>query len=550
MLYADSIFLNGNLITLESALPRAQALATRDGKIVAVGSDDDLRDLIGTHTRVHNLDGRTVVPGFHDAHCHILELGFNLSEADTRAATSISEVARIISEFAQRAKSDDWIRGFGYNQNKLAARRHPTRYDLDAASPVHPVFLSHVSGHMAVVNSRALALAHISRDMPDPEGGVIERDAEGEPTGLLKETAQELVRQVMPPYSFDAAKRALAAAGRYMAAMGITSAQDAWSGWIVPEEFRAYQEVVGANHPARSRSEAKMQSKNSPSLPQRVRLMPDVESLSVRGERFAFGFGLRTGFGTERLKLGAIKIFLDGSLIGRTAALNEPYANDPTTRGFLVKREEKIREQVRRAHQGGWQVAMHAIGDYAIQVALDTIETVMGRGAARFRPRIEHCGILRRDLIERIRQMGVVVVTQPQFIAELGDGFREAIGEARLQLAYPFASLHGLHVAFSSDQPVVNGAPLLGIQAAVTERTDSGAAYVPAEAITVEEALRNYTLGAAYSAFEESENGSLAPGKWADFVVLSQDLLKTPPEELSKVDVLQTIIGGEIVYEK
>jgi len=210
---------------------------------------------------------------------------------------------------------------------------------------------------MAVVSSRALAAAHITRETPGPEGGVIERDAHGEPTGLLKETAQELMRQVIPRYSFDAAKRALTAAGRYMAAMGITSAQDAWSGWIMPEEFRAYQETVGANPSTASLLRYDSAQDESPSLLQRVRLMHDVESLSISGDRFDFGFGLHSGFGTERLRLGAIKIFLDGSLIGRTAALTEPYANDPTTRGFLFKREEEILEHVRRAHKGGWQVA-------------------------------------------------------------------------------------------------------------------------------------------------------------------------------------------------
>jgi predicted amidohydrolase YtcJ len=497
-----------------------------------------MRELIGPGTSVHDLEGRTVVPGFHDAHCHILELGFNMSEADAREATAIAEVRHIIAARIQGAAAREWVRGFGYNQNKLAERRHPTRWELDAVSPYTPVFLSHVSGHMAVVNSAALALAQITRDTPDPEGGVIERDAEGEPTGLLKETAQELVRQVIPPYSFEMAKRALAVAGQRLAALGITSAQDAWAGWTVPEEFRAYQEVtfVGANH-------------DSPLLPQRVRLMPDVESMPVRGAGYNFGFGLYSGFGSERLRLGAIKIFLDGSLIGKTAALTRPYANDPSTRGFLVKSEEKIREQVQLAHHSGWQVAMHAIGDRAIEVALDAIEAVMGAEAARHRPRIEHCGILRRDLIERIRQLGVVIVTQPQFIFELGDGFRETLGEERLQLAYPFASLRDLHVAFSSDQPVVNGAPLLGIQAAVMERTSGGAPYVPGEAITIEEGLKWYTLGAAYSTFEENEKGSLAPGKWADFVVLSRDLTQTPAEALSEIEVLKTVIGGEIVWE-
>ncbi|HBY95082.1 MAG TPA: amidohydrolase [Chloroflexi bacterium] len=426
-----------------------------------------------------------------------------------------------------------WVRGGGYNENKLAEQRHPTRADLDPVSPEHPVFLSHVSGHMAVANSLALATANITCERADPEGGVIERDEQGEPTGLLKESAQELVKAVLPAYTLAETRAALAAAGRQMAAEGITSAQDAWAGWIAPQEFRAYQE-------------ASLEGL----LPQRVWLMVDVERLAVKDGRFDFAFGLHTGFGTERLRLGAIKLFLDGSLIGRTAALSAPYTNAPETCGFLVKSEETIRAQVRMAHAGGWQVAMHAIGDRAIEAGLDAIEAAMGVAGARFRPRLEHCGILRPDLIARIRRAGAVVVTQPRFITELGDGFRAALGEKRLQLTYPLATLRGLPVAFSSDRPVVNGAPLLGIQAAVIQQTASGTAYVPEEAVTADEALHWYTLGSAYSAFAENEIGSLLPGKRADLVVLSHDPLQIPPAALSEIEVLQTVVGGKTVFAR
>jgi len=531
MLHADTIFRHGNIITLDPAQPTAQALAVRDGKIVAVGSDDDLDPLIGPRTQVTDLEGGTVVPGFHDAHCHILLFGLSLVEVNARVAANIAQVIESVAGHVQRAAAGQWIRGGGYNENKLAERRHPTRADLDPVSPHNPVFLSHISGHMAVANSRALALAGITRDTPDPAGGVIERDEHGEPTGLLKETAQELIKKILPPYTLAETKAALAAAGKQMASEGITSAQDAWAGWIAPEEFRAYQEATAEG-----------------TLPQRIRLMVDVERLTVKNGRFDFGFGLHTGFGNERLKLGAIKLFLDGSLIGRTAALSAPYANAPDTCGLLVKSKDTIRAQVAMAHRGGWQVAMHAIGDRAIEAGLDAIEVAMGADAARFRPRLEHCGILRRDLIERLRRLGVVIVTQPRFIFELGDGFRAALGEERLRLTYPMASLRGLPVAFSSDRPVVDGAPLLGIQAAVTQRTASGAVYVAEEAITVEQALRWYTLGAAYSVFEENERGWLTPGTWADLVVLATDPLRTEPDRLLDVRVVRTVIGGETVY--
>jgi len=529
MFHADTVFWHGHIITLDPARPTAQALAVWGGKIIAVGSDEDLHPLIGRGTKTIDLQGCTVIPGFHDAHCHILLFGLGLVEVNARAAANIAAVIESVAGHVQRAAPGQWIRGGGYNANQLAERRHTARAAPDPILPHKPAFLSHISGHMAVANSRALALAGITCDTPDPEGGLIDRDEHGEPTGLLKETAQELIKKVLPPYTLAETKAALAAAGRHMAAEGITSAPDAWAGWIAPEEFRAYQEASAEGL-----------------LPQRVRLMVDVEQLTVKEGRFDFAFGLHSGFGNDRLRLGAIKLFLDGSLIGRTAALSTPYVNAPDTSGFLVKSEPTIHDQVGIAHRAGWQVAMHAIGDRAIEAGLDAIESVMGVDAPRFRPRLEHCGVLRPDLLARIRRLGVVVVTQPRFIFELGDGFRAALGEERLRLTYPLASLRGLHVAFSSDRPVVHGSPLLGIQAAVTQRTESGAAYVPEEAISVEQALRWYTLGAAYSAFEEKEKGSLAPGKWADFVVLSDDPLRTR-KPVGEIQVLETVIGGERV---
>lgn len=530
-LKADFVVRGGQILTLDRDNTVAQALAALHGRIVAVGSNQEVSDLIGPRTQVLDLAGETVIPGFHDAHCHILLFGLSLVEVNARPATTIAEVVAAVTGHVRKTPPGKWVRGGGYNENKLAERRHPTRHDLDPVSPHHPVWLVHISGHMGVANSRALELAGITRDTSDPEGGHIARDEHGEPTGLLQETAQELVKRVLPPYTLEETKAALAAAGGRMAAEGITSAQDAWAGWIAPEEFRAYQEAVVEGL-----------------LPQRVWLMVDVERLRIGDTRFDFAFGLHTGFGNERLCLGAIKIFNDGSLIGRTAAMSQPYVDPPDTKGFLVKSEETICEQVRLAHAGGWQVAMHAIGDRAVEVALDAIEAAMGPEARRYRPRVEHCGVLRPDLIERIRRLGAVIVTQPRFIYELGDGFRAALGEERLRLTYPLASLRGLPVAFSSDRPVVDGAPLRGIQAAVTQRTARGTPYMPQESISVEEALRWYTLGAAYSAFAEKELGSLEVGKWADLVVLAADPRQMKPERISEIQVLATVVGGEVIW--
>ncbi|MFZ0325957.1 MAG: amidohydrolase [Nitrososphaeraceae archaeon] len=533
MVEAESIFLNGKIHTLDGQNSIAQALATYEGKILGVGSVEKIKTLTGPVTKVVNLNGKAVLPGFSDAHCHVLLFGLGLLQIDLRSATSISEIINAVDQEAKLVQTDKWVRGWGYNDNKLSEKRHPTRYDIDSVSHGHPVYLAHISGHMSTANTKALQLAGIDKDTPDPEGGIVDRDGSGQPTGVFKESAQDLIKRVLPPFTINEVKKALAMANDRLLEEGVTSVQDAWAGWIAPREFMGYQDAI-----------------KEELLQVRVILMPDVESLKVKDGHFDFGFGLHSGFGNERLKLGPIKIFIDGSLIGRTAALTQPYTSDPNNKGLLAKSKERILEQFRIAHEDGWQVAMHVIGDQAIEVALETIEKVMGKKAGQYRPRLEHCGVLREDLIQRIKSLGAVVVTQPQFIRELGDGFREALGDERLKLTYPFASLRDLPIiAFSSDRPVVEGAPLLGIQAAVRRQTQSGASLVPEEKITIEEAIRWYTIGAASAAFEEQIRGTLEPGKLADFIVLSENPFELEPERISAIRIDLTVIGGKIVYK-
>jgi predicted amidohydrolase YtcJ len=528
----DAIFVNGEILTLDRAGTRAQAMATLRGRIVALGTSRDVRALAGLRTRRHDLGGATVVPGFNDAHCHVLSFGLTLLQVDLKSAARIDDVTGAIAMRARRTPSGRWLCGHGYNDNKLAERRHPTRADLDPVSPAHPVWLEHTSGHMGVANSAALALAGLTRATADPVGGVIDRDASGEPTGVLKETAQELVTAAIPRPSVAEAKAALAAASRRFVAEGLTSVQDALTGRWLRDEIVGHKGAFGAG-----------------ALPVPASLLVDVERLPIAGGRFDFALGLHGGFGSERLRLGGVKIFLDGSLIGRTAAMSEPYVSDPGTRGFLLKPEGRIREQVEAAVASGWQVAMHAIGDEAIAVAVRTVEQVLGTRARRLRPRIEHCGVLRPDLIRAIRSLGIVVVTQPRFIHELGDGFRRAIGDDRLALCYPLRSLRGCRVALSSDRPVVDGAPLLGIQAAVMGRTESGAEYVPRERIGVLQALAWYTTGGAYAQGRESALGTLEVGKWADFCALAGDPRRVAPDEIGAIPVALTAVAGTPVHQ-
>jgi predicted amidohydrolase YtcJ len=522
------------VLTLDARNRRVEGFAVAQGRIVAVGGTREIKALAGSRTRRHDLGGATVIPGFNDAHCHVLSFGLSLLHVDLGSTTSVGDIVAAVGARGRRTPTGGWVIGRGYNDNKLRELRHPRRQDLDAVAPGHPVWLGHTSGHMGAANSMALRVARITRDTPDPEGGVIDRDATGEPTGLMKETAQRLVTRAIPPVSRDDAKAALAAAGKRFVAEGLTSVQDARAGSLVPHELRAYQEATAEG-----------------GLPTRTSLLLDVEALPMGADgHLEFGFGLRSGFGSDRLMLAGIKIFLDGSLIGRTAAMTAPYASDPDTRGFLLKTEDKLRGQVDAATRAGWQVGMHAIGDRAIDVAVALVDATMGARAKKLRPRVEHCGVMRRDLIGAVRRRGMVIVTQPRFITELGDGFRRALGEERLRYCYPMKSLRGCRVAFSSDRPVVDGAPLGGIEAAVTQRTGSGAAYVPAERIGVLDAIRWYTAGAAFAQFQEHALGSLEPGKWADFCALARDPERVAPSEIAKLDVVLTAVGGEIVYSK
>ncbi|HEX3722140.1 MAG TPA: amidohydrolase, partial [Nitrolancea sp.] len=423
-----------------------------------------------------------------------------------------------------------WIQGRGYDDNKLDERRHPTRQDFDEVAPDHPVIIVNGSGHMSVVNSLALKLAGVTRDTPDPQGGHLMHDDQGELTGLLQETAQQLVRAIIPDETVDDHVAALGRCNDAYVAAGITSSQDASSS--EPEAIEAYQRAV---------REGKLKLRTS--MMMRENFIPQL-----------VGLGIKQGFGNDRLRVGPIKMFIDGSLIGRTAAVSQPFLEDPRddNLGLTMMPREDFENYVWQAHSAGFQIAVHAIGDRAVEMVLDAYQKALERlPRTNHRHRIEHCGILRPDLIERIAKMHVLAVSQPIFITEYGDGFIRHLGMSRVQLTYPFRSLldAGITLVFSSDCPVSAFEPLKSIQAAVTERTGSGRSYALEEAITVDEALPLYTVAGAYATFEEHLKGQLKPGMLADFAVLEEDPRTVDPMHLGEIKVNQTIIGGETVYE-
>lgn len=539
---ADVLFRNGTVLTMDPARPRAQAVAVAHGRVLAVGDDAELAALHGPRTRVVDLAGRTLLPGFHDAHDHMIGFGMQLQmvAADAAAAPDLGALVAALAQRASELPDGTWVKGAGYDDNKLEPARHPDRSDLDRATRAHPVYLRHTSGHMAVVNSRALEVLGIDRDTPDPDGGRVVRDPAGEPTGLLLETAMGLATRAFHPHPLDELIDALEAADRVYVSEGLTSHTEAGIGYLSDLEALAYRRAVDAGR-----------------LRVRSTLMVKAEALEdltgAAGEAgFALSLGMATGWGDDRLRLGAVKMFSDGSLIGQTAAMRDGYVADPHDQGLFATPKATLRDWILRAHRSGWQIAVHAIGDLAVEFILDCYEEALREAPrADHRHRIEHCGLVSTATLERIVRLGVVPVPQQRFVGELGDGFLRVLGRERVRSGlYRQRSFvdRGVRVPGSSDRYVVKGAPLLGIHDAVNQRTDAGEPFVPEEALTVEQALRAFTLDAAYASFDEHRKGSITPGKLADLVVLGANPLEVAPSVLRDVPVVATMIGGAFVF--
>jgi len=541
----DRIFEGGTLLTMDASRPRATALAVLRDRIVAVGDGDELRRHLDAD-RVVNLEGRAVVPGFHDAHNHMPSFGLGLADVPLSSppVASVDDILRAVKSRAQSTPPGSWVMGSGYDQNKLAERRHPTAAELDAVVPDHLVWLRHNSGHMCVVGGRVLDAIGIDR-APVPEGGVVERDAAGRPTGLLLEQAQSLVRALVYPYPEAELVEAIARASQHYLREGLTSVQEAGvGGGLVarsPVELSAWQE-------ARRQGRLGVRA----TLMVAAEALHDLPHAAADGDGFGLDLGIRTGWGDEWLRIGAVKVFSDGSLIGRTAAMCCDFEGSPGNRGFFQMDVERLRGIITRAHRAGWQVATHAIGDRAVATVLDIYRDALAAHPRRdHRHRIEHCGVCRPDDVQRLAALGVIPVPQGRFISEIGDGMLEALGPERSAWCYRQKSFlaAGLPVPGSSDRPVVQGAPLLGIHDMVNQRTARGRPFNPQEALTPEEAIRCYTLHSARAAFREDDLGSLEPGKLADFAVLAADPTAIAPQEIGAIEVLATVVGGRVVHD-
>ncbi|MFO7191134.1 MAG: amidohydrolase [Thermocrispum agreste] len=533
----DVVYTGARVLTGPDFRP-ADAVAVHAGRVVALGADAAELD---ARSRI-DLGGAVVVPGFHDAHNHMAWYGMQLTALDLseRTCRSVDDVYAAVAKAAAEQPPGSWIIGSGYDQNKLAGG-HPTAEGLDRVAGEHFVQLKHTSGHMCVVNSavlRQLDLANV------PTGGDVVRDAEGRPTGLLREQAQRLLDPLRYPVPLEDVTRGIALASERYLAEGITSVQEAGIGrglvGNTPIELAAYQ-----------------QAREAGQLGVRTTLMVAAQSLRELDHApsddvvFGLDLGIRTGFGDDWLRIGPMKLFSDGSLIGRTCAMHEPFEGEPDNRGYFQMPEEDIAETIRKAHRSGWQIATHAIGDRAVSVVLDAYAAALAEFPRRdHRHRIEHCGVIGDADVARLAELGVIPVPQGRFVSELGDGMRAALGPSREDHCYRVRSFlaTGCVVPGSSDRPVVDGAPLPGIVDMVRRRTSSGVLLGADERVSAAEALRAYTFGSAFASFTEADRGTIEVGKLADFAVLSHD--PTDPETLDEVRVLATVVGGDMVFER
>ncbi|MEM3726747.1 MAG: amidohydrolase [Candidatus Bathyarchaeia archaeon] len=521
MLEATLAVLNANVITLNSKKPEAEAIAIQNGRIVAVGSNEEIRKLIGEKTEVIDAKGKSVVPGFVDCHVHMTGFGRALQTVDLRNVCSIKELKEKLRKYVKRYPNKKWILGGRWDQERFAEKRYPTRWDLDEAAGDKPVFLTRVCGHIGVANSKALELAGITRETR-VEGGKVDLDeVSGEPNGILRENAQELIWKIIPKPSEKELEEACLLACLKAVEVGLTCVH-----WIVDsaEEIRVIQKLC---------FEGK--------LPLRVYFGVPVKFLDCLAT-----LGFLTGFGNDRVRVGFVKVFADGSLGARTAALEEPYSDKPDTSGMALYTQRQLNRLVLKAHKAGLQVGVHAIGDRAIGMTVKAF----GRALKVFpksdhRHRVEHCSVLNPRLVGQMKRLGLIASVQPHFIVS-DFWVKERLGEERARWVYPFKTLvrEGVRVVSGSDCPVEPINPLLGVWAAVARESFAK------ERLTVEEALRSYTVDAAYSCFSEDRFGKIEVGKFGDFVVLSDDLFSVPPEKIKDVRVEMTVVGGKVVYRR
>ena len=536
----DALY-EGRFATLDPAHPIARRLAVSASRIVALDEETD-----GLEAPLRHDFGReaTVVPGFHDAHCHTTGFGLRLGELDLSSppVESLEHLYELVGSSAAGLPAGMFVVGSGYDQNKIGGR-HPERRRLDEVAGGRPVLLKHTSGHMCVVSSAVFAMTGGAERRPI-EGGLVRLDENGEPTGLLEERAQALVQALVLPRSLEELAGAIRLAHERYVTEGLTSVTDAGvaGGWIgeSPLELAAYQL-------ARERGWLGVRSIVMISAD----VLGPVNGHPDDGVELALDAGIRTGLGDEWLRIGPLKIFSDGSLIGRTCWMEDDFADEAGNSGYPQSDPDDLRRLLVAAHTAGWQLATHAIGDRAIRFVLDCYGEALAQvPRGDHRHRVEHCGVANDEQADRLAALGVIPVPQGRFVSEIGDGMLAALGPERSAIAYRMGGFRrkGIVVPGSSDRPVVDGRPLLGIRDLVVRRTAAGVPLGQEEAVTADEALRAWTVGSAYAARCEAERGTLSVGKLADFAVLEADPREVEAGDIGDIAVLATVVGGEVSF--
>ncbi|WP_274629060.1 amidohydrolase [Arvimicrobium flavum] len=514
-----------------------EAVAVWQGKVLATGSNDDVMNLKGRATEVIDLGGRFATPGLIDNHLHLIATGIAMGfvDATPAAAPTLAVLVKRISDRAATTPRDSWVRARGYDQVKLDTGRHPTRDDLDRAAPDHPVLLTRACGHVSIANSRALALAGITEATPVPDGGVI-GVTDGRLNGLLAENAQNLVKAAMPEATTEELIDGIERGGKHLLGFGITSCMDAAVGHVAGfSEIQAYEMAKLAGR-----------------LPVRVWLtLLGDPGVSIVEE--CWRAGLLSGSGDDMLRVGGVKVFLDGSAGGRTAWMTKPYEGEPDNIGVQMLPDETVEAVVRDCHDRGYQMVCHAIGDGAIEQLITAYEKALAANPdPDRRHRIEHCGFSTPQQHERMKAAGILPAPQMAFIHDFGDSYISVLGEARGKPSYPIGTWArlGLKPSTGSDSPVCSPDPFPNLHAMITRQTGKGTVMEASEKLSREEALQAYTEYGAWSQKAEAVKGRLVPGQWADIAVFDNDLLEAPTDTiLSGTRCLLTLLAGRVVHD-
>jgi predicted amidohydrolase YtcJ len=547
---ADAIYLHGNIYTGVTGassfheIQRAQAMAIRGDRILAIGAEADILKLKGPATTVLDLRGGFVMPGFNDAHMHLTDAGFKRLTVDLTGVRSLEEFRHRIRKRAETAEPTEWIVGSGWDETLWQVKDLPTRWDIDEVTTDHPVCLERIDGHVAVANTLALKMASITLASKDPEGGEIGRDPSGQPNGILRETARDAMAAVIPSPTPEKRRQAIEAALQDIARSGITSVQDnsdAENGEAYWDDFQMFEQLE---------RDGKLTVRVSEWLP----FSASLDELKKRRDAHPQS--------DKMLHTGMLKGFLDGSLGSHTAAMLQPFSDDPKNSGLPRYEQAKLNDMSKERLAAGFQIGFHAIGDRAVEMALDAFaeaekaaraKGIKARdGSENYRLRVEHAQVTNPMQVSRFRELKIIASMQPSHLLTDMHWASSRLGALRAAHSYAWAEFanHGVTLAFGTDYPVEPVTPLRGLYAAVSRKSEDGnQEYYPVQKLTIEQAIAAYTTGSAFAEFAEKEKGTLAPGMLADFTVLDHDLTAIPPAQILGTRVLRTVVGGRTVYE-